>query len=52
MSIKIRELTKKKDNENITSEQVQAWAKRIQVQKAQSAILDNLKETKDFIKGR
>ena len=49
MSIKIiRELTKIEDNENITSEQVLAWAKRVEAQKTQSAILEQLKETKDF----
>ena len=49
MSIKlIRELTKIEDNENITSEQVLVWAKRVEVQKAESAILENLQETKDF----
>ena len=32
----------------MTREQVPAWARRVEAQKAQSAILENLKETKDF----
>ena len=51
MSLKtIRVLGKIEDNENITSEQVLAWARRVKAQKAQSAILENSKETKDFDK--
>ena len=34
----------------MTSEQVLVWAGRVEAQKAQSAILENLNETKDFDK--
>ena len=48
MNIKItKRLTKVDKNENITSEQVLAWARRVEALKAQSAILENLKEMKD-----
>ena len=32
------------------SEQVLAWARRVEAQKAQSAIIENINETKDFDK--
>ena len=43
-----REWIKIEDNENRTSEQVLAWAKRVEAHMSQSAILQNLKGTKDF----
>ena len=45
-----RELTKIEDNEIIISEQVLAWARRVEAQKTQSAILENLKEQKTLTK--
>ena len=44
----IRELMKIEDKESITSEQVLAWARRVEAQKVQSAILENSKEIQDF----
>ena len=46
----IREFTKNEESKDVTSEQVLAWAKRVKVQKAQSVIINNLNETKDFDK--
>ena len=43
-----KRVNKSRENENVTGEQVLAWARRVGSQKAQSAILENLKETKDF----
>ena len=49
MSIEIiRELTKTEDIESIPSEQVLEWARRVETKRAESAILENLKEMKDF----
>ena len=45
----IKEPTKM-ENENMTSEQVLAWARIVEAQKAQSAILKQLNETEDFDK--
>ena len=45
----IRELTKKK-NKEITSENVLCLAKRVKAQRAQSAIMNNLTEAKEFDK--
>ena len=51
MSIKIiKELTKIEENYSMKSEQVLVWTRRVDAQKAQSAILENLNETKDFDK--
>ena len=51
MSTKIiRQLTKIEDNENITSENILVWAMRVKAQKTQAVILENLKETKDFVR--
>ena len=48
MSIEIiKKLVKLEENDNVTSEQVLTWARRVE---AQSAILENLNETKDFDK--
>ena len=44
----IKELIKTEESKDVTSEQVLAWAKRVEAQKAQSAIINSLKETKDF----
>ena len=44
----IKELTKVDENEIVASEQVMTWARRVEAQKARSAILENLQETKDF----
>ena len=38
------------ENDNVTSEKVLAWARIVQVQKAHSAILENINETKDIDK--
>ena len=46
----VKELTKMGENENVTSEQVLTWTRTVAVQKAQSAILKHLNETKDFDK--
>ena len=46
----IRELTKAEESADITSEQVLGWAKRVEAQRAQSAIMDSLTETKEFDK--
>ena len=40
----IRELTAKSNNEQTTSEDVLAWAKRVEVQWTQAAILNNITE--------
>ena len=51
MSIEIiKELTKIKGNNSATSEQVLVWARGVEAQKVQSAILENLSETKYFDK--
>ena len=46
----IRELTTKNDNEQTTSEDVLAWAKRVEVQQAQAAILNDITESHKFDK--
>ena len=46
----IRELTKAKESADTTSEQVLGWAKGVEANRAQSAIMDNLTETKEFDK--
>ena len=46
----ISELTKVEDSAYITSEQVLGWAKRVEAQGAQSAIMDSLTKTKEFDK--
>ena len=38
----MKELTKIEEHDNMTSEQVLAWARRFEEQKAQSAFLENL----------
>ena len=43
-----RDLIKTEENKIMTSKQVLAWAKRDEVQRAQSEIIDSLSETKDF----
>ena len=44
----IWQLTKAEENKIMTSEQVLAWSKRVEAQRAQSAIINSLSETKDF----
>ena len=44
----IRELTAMKTTSEITSEQVLCWAKRIEAQRVQKAMLETKKESKDF----
>ena len=44
----IKELTKVHENEEITSENVLSWAKRVEVQRAQSTIMNSLMEAKKF----
>ena len=46
----IKELTKAEDNENVTSDQILPWARRVEAHKAQSAIVGKLSNTKDFHK--
>ena len=46
----IKELTKPKESADITSEQVLGWAKRVEAQRAHSAIMDSLTQTKEFDK--
>ena len=46
----IRELTKIQENTEVTSEKVLHWAKRVEAQRAQSAIMNSLTETKEFDK--
>ena len=46
----IKELTEIEENDNMTSEQVLVWHRRVEAQKAQSAILENVNKTKDFNK--
>ena len=51
MSIEIiKEITKIEEDNNMTSEKALAWARRVEVQKAQSAILENVYEAEDFDK--
>ena len=45
-----KELTKIEENDNMTSEQVLAWARKAEALTVQSAILENLNETEDFNK--
>ena len=44
----IRELTAKSNDEQMTSEGVLAWAKRVEVQRAQAAILNDIRESHQF----
>ena len=46
----IKELTKIHKNREITSENVLFWDKRVEAQRAQSAIMDSLTEVKEFDK--
>ena len=46
----VKELTKVHENEEITSEKVLSWAKRIKAQRAQSTIMNSLTESKEFDK--
>ena len=46
----IRELTAKDNNEQTTSKDVLAWAKRVEVQQAQAAISNNITESQKFDK--
>ena len=46
----IRELTKIQENTEITSENMLCWAKRVEAQRAQSAIMNSLTEAKEFDK--
>ena len=46
----IRELTTKNNDEQMTSEGVLSWTKRIEVQRAQAAILNNITEMHQFNK--
>ena len=44
----ILELTKTEENKNVTIQQVLAWEKRVEVQRAQSAIINSLNDIKEF----
>ena len=46
----IRELTTKDNNEQTTTQDVLVWAKRIKVQRAQAAILNDITESQKFDK--
>ena len=46
----IRELTKVKVNNTINSETVLAWAKRVEMQRVQAAVLNTLTESRQFDK--
>ena len=46
----IRELTAKDNSKQTRSEDVLAWAKRVKVQQAQAAILNNITESQKFDK--
>ena len=45
-----RELTSKNSSQQMTSEDVLAWAKRVEVQRAQASILNDITKTKTFDK--
>ena len=40
------------ENNNVTSEQVLVWARRVEAQKAQSPILKNLNKTKGMARNK
>ena len=42
----IRKLTKTEESKDVMSEEVLAWAKTVEAQKVQSAIINSLNETK------
>ena len=44
----ISELTKAEENVNVTREQSVAWAKRVEAQRAQSAVINSLSKMKEF----
>ena len=44
----IRKITKTEGSKDVMGEQVLAWTDRVETQKAQSAIINSLNETKDF----
>ena len=44
----LRELTKSDENTMIPSELVLVWAKRIEAQRGQAAVINNLSEVKNF----
>ena len=46
----IRELTKSNENAHVTSEQVLAWEKRAEAQRAQALVISSLSEEKEFDK--
>ena len=46
----LKELTKTEESTDVTIREVLAWAKRVEAQKAQSAILNSLNKRKDFDK--
>ena len=46
----IKELTTSKDDDQITSEGVLAWAKRVEVQRTQVAVLNTIMESRQFDK--
>ena len=46
----IKELTSKTNNEQMTSKDVLAWAKRVKVQRLQASVLNDITVTKTFDK--
>ena len=43
----IKELSRTEENENVTSEKILLWARRVEVQKAQSSMVSKLHESED-----
>ena len=46
----IKEITAAKDDDQITSEGVLAWAKRVEAQRTQAAVLNTITELRQFSK--
>ena len=44
------ELSKTEENANVIREQVLTWTKRVEAQRAQSAVIDSLSEIEEFDK--
>ena len=50
LDVVIRELTAKDNNKQTTSKDVLAWAKRVEMQQAQAAMLNDITESQKFDK--
>ena len=44
----IKELTKSEENKDVTSYQVLLWARQVEAQRTQTAVLNNLKVNQEF----